>query len=648
MTFRELALRNVRGGWRRYAAFFLSSAASVAVFYLFSSFIFHPDVANGQVYGGAGVAMGLAICEGLIGLFSFFFVLYSTSAFYKTRKKEFGLLQLFGMTPGQIRRLAFLEQLVVAACAIVAGLAVGILFSKLFYMAIAELLQTESPVRFLLIGPAVALTASSFFALFTTVSLLTLFGIGRQPIIELLRASRKPKRPPFASAWLSLLAAASLGAGYFLAYTTGSRMLLPLMMPITGLVVLGTYFLFTQGSVAALRALTRRKAFYWKGSRLVVLSQLVFRMKDNARIMFTASILSAVVLTAIGTVFIFQQDLLNQLLRMNPFAFSIEEKGAEAADVVDRERLGELMAKHGIEPQVETRTVLLDTAASDLPRTGLPKGMSLISESDWNELAEAVAGMPRVSLASGETMFADPYEPASSAVETKEPPIAEVTFEWAGGTQPFRYLGTVHANATNHGKLLWILDDADFDTLAAKTPASEHTVIYGYDWAGWSAAGAFVEEAQQLLPQPQERNPGFQERITLYRDMRQFSSLTLFIGLFVGILFFLASGSLLYFKLFTELEEDRRHYKQLLRIGMAPAELQRILRIQIGAAFLVPFVVGAVHAAFAYKLLGNVLQGNVWGNGLAVIGAFFVLQWIYSAVTARLYVRDCRAAAIES
>ncbi|MCI3923070.1 ABC transporter permease [Paenibacillus sp. TRM 82003] len=641
MTFRALALRNVRGGWRRYAAFFLSSAAAVAIFYLFSSFIFHPDVVNGRIYGGAGVAAGLAICEGLIAIFSFFFVLYSTSAFYKTRQKEFGLLQLFGMTPGQIRRLALLEQLVVAIVAIVAGLAVGILFSKLFYMAIAELLHTDSPVRFLLVGEAVVMTSACFFLLFMIVSLFTLFRIGRQPIIDLLRASRKPKRPPFASVWLSLLSAAALGAGYYLAYTTTVRMLMPLMMPITGLVVLGTYFLFTQGSVAALGALTRRKSFYWSGARLVGLSQLVFRMKDNARIMFTASILTAVVLTAIGTVFILQREMLSQLLRSEPFAVSIEENGLESSEVVDRERLRALMAAHGIEPRTETRTVLLEaTAFVQAASSGAPR--EIVSESSWNALAAELSHLPRVELETGEAWFADPFEPGTAPGRVVTPPGVDVTFEWVGGTATYRSKGTLHANGTNHDKRLWIVDDADFEAMAVRTPPSAYTVIYGYSWPGWSSHTAFAEEASRLTPE--ERREGFEERITLYREMEQFSSLTLFIGLFVGCLFFLASGSLLYFKLFTELEEDRQHYKQLQRIGMTPAELRRLVHAQIGATFLIPFVVGAVHAVFAYKLLGNALQGSLWGSGLAVIGTFFVFQCVYYAVTARAYVRECRAA----
>ncbi|WP_309120927.1 ABC transporter permease [Paenibacillus sp.] len=628
MTFRALAIRNVRGGWRRYAAFLLSSTAAVMIAYLFASFVAHPDVRSGHIIGGAAVAQGLLACVYLIAVFSFFFVLYSSSSFYKTRQKEFGLLQLLGMTPWQIRRLAFAEQMIVAACAIVCGLGLGILFSKLFYMGIGELLRTEAPVRFLIVGSAAAWTAVGFAALFAAVAAASLFGIGRKPVIELLRASRKPKRPPLASAWLTALAVVALGGGYILAYTTNLRSVILLMTPITGLVVLGTYFLFTQGCIAALGRLMRSRGYYWKGVRLLALSQLSYRLKDTARMMFSVAVLFAVVFTAIGAVYVFHQDIQDKLLVNTPFALSIEEQGLDTRKVVDPEALKALFAKHGIEPEIETRTPLVDVTA-----TGEPEA-ALIGESSWNALA-AELKLPTADVEPGRTMFAYPFE-RKSGEETSGQSVA---FAVAGRTLTFVSDGTIYAAATNHGKRLWILDDADFEDALRLVPDAERTVLYAYDWSGWESDAAFVREALELVA-PEIPRSLVRERITGYQDIRQFTSLTFFIGLFVGILFFFAAGSLLYFKQFTELEEDRQTYRQLLRIGVSPKELRSVIRVQIGSVFGIPFVVGAVHALFAYKMLGNVMQTNVWASALSVVAAFAALQLLYYVVTERAYMRQ--------
>ena len=100
MTFRQLALSNVRGSALRYAAFFLSSVFSVLLFFLYAQFILHPDVANGYIYGGESTRVVLTFCLVLVAVFAFFFVLYSSGAFLRARNREFGLLTLMGTTRG--------------------------------------------------------------------------------------------------------------------------------------------------------------------------------------------------------------------------------------------------------------------------------------------------------------------------------------------------------------------------------------------------------------------------------------------------------------------------------------------------------------------------------------------------------------------
>jgi putative ABC transport system permease protein len=542
------------------------------------------------------------------------------------------------MTPWQIRKLAFLEQMVVASCSIAAGLGFGALFSKLFYMGIGELLRTEAPIRFLVVWPAALWTSAGFAALFFAVAAASLFAIGRKPVIELLRASRKPKKPPIASVWLSALAVVALGAGYVLAYVSNLRTVILLLMPVTGLVVLGTYFLFTQGSIAALGRMMRNRSFYWRGVRLLALSQLSFRLKDTARMMFSVSVLLAVVFTAIGTVYVFQQDTKEQWLASSPFAFSVEEKGFESRAIVDPEALEKLFAKHGIDPALETRTPLLE-ARANVDLYGNAAGdseASLVGESAWNALADG-QDLPRADIEPGRALLAYPFEEVVGPQD--ELGGKRVDFALGAGTVSFIADGTIYANGTNHGKLLWIVDDADFEAAAALATDAERVALYGYDWSGWESDDAFAREALELVA---AKDPRYhvRERILNYRNFQQFASLTFFIGLFVGALFFFAAGSLLYFKQFTELEEDRQTYRQLLRIGVSPKELRSLIRTQIGAVFGIPFVVGTLHAVFAYKMLGNMLQTSVWASAMSVVAVFALLQLLYYVATERSYLRQ--------
>jgi len=641
MTLLRFAIRNVRGSARRYAAYFLSSAAAVMIFYLFASFVFHPDVAGGSIYGAAAVGQGLVVCQVLIVMFAFFFVLYSSSAFYRTRKKEFGLLQLFGMTAGQLRKLAFVEQILISLGAIIAGVGLGILFSKLFFMTLTELLQSDVPVRFMIVMNAVWVTAAVFFLLYVVVALVTLLGVGRKSIIDLLRESRKPKRPPAASIWLAILGVLALGAGYFMAFTGNLMTLLITMIPIVGLVVFGTYLLFTQVSVFVLRRMERNRGFYWKHTRILFVSQLMYRMKDNARLMSVSAVLTAVVLTAVGTVYVFHNDLKKEIVSTTPFAVSFEEKGEGVRQVIDPEVLEELFRKHGVTPNAETSTVLLPTVPDKSVIVSRNSEFSFISESDWNEivLALQLGEKHLLQIEPGETVFGYPFNQVAGAEE--ESRGERVTFEIAGKTVSYVSKGTVFTGVTNHQKLLWVLDDAEFAELAELVPPAERTVLYGYNWAGWEDDVELIDDIFSQVPA--DFRPYAEERIYVYAQTQQVTALTLFIGLFVGLLFFFAAGSLLYFKQFTELEEDRLQVRQLTRMGLTPKELRQLTRVQIGAMFFIPFAVGSVHALFAFKMLNNIMSANLWGSAFAVIGGFFVLQLLYYAVTRRMYTRQLQA-----
>ncbi|MCY8604699.1 ABC transporter permease, partial [Bacillus sonorensis] len=60
---------------------------------------------------------------------------------------------------------------------------------------------------------------------------------------------------------------------------------------------------------------------------------------------------------------------------------------------------------------------------------------------------------------------------------------------------------------------------------------------------------------------------------------------------------------------------------------------------QMGFLFFIPFVVGSIHAAFAYKALSNMLKSNLFFSAAIVIGIYFIFQAVYYLVTRKVYER---------
>lgn len=115
--------------------------------------------------------------------------------------------------------------------------------------------------------------------------------------------------------------------------------------------------------------------------------------------------------------------------------------------------------------------------------------------------------------------------------------------------------------------------------------------------------------------------------------------LTMAIGLFVSLLFFIVQGSMLYLKLFTELADTRQQLLSLQRLGLTQREITKLLTHQVKFLFFVPAIVGAVHASFSYMMLSSMLEFNLFNSGLLVITIYFALQLAYYLITRFFYVR---------
>ncbi|ULL19382.1 ABC transporter permease [Paenibacillus sp. H1-7] len=641
MTFRQLALKNIQGNWHRYIAFFLSSTFSVMIFYIYASFIFHPDVVSGKIQGADKVWQGMVACEILIAIFSFFFVLYASFAFLKTRKKEIGLLTLFGMTRTQINKLVLYENTAIALLSIVAGCALGTLFSKLFFMALAQLMQVDNPIRFLIVPQALLYTAVGFMLLFLAITLITLVGMGRNQVIELLKASKKPKAMPVASGWLVALAVVCLGGGYYTAYTSSPSNIVLVMIPVILIVVLGTYFLFTQASVAILKRLQRMPHLYYRSTRLITISQLVFKMKDNARILFVVSVLSAVILSASGSVYMFYQGARAQLVDSYPQAIGFTSRGAVVPEAMKPEQVKGTLSQNGMQVTESISDVGVATAIElKLPNRTRKTDVLILPASSYNKTAKKEQGAAPLQIARDHAVFIYPYTGGNVQYFAK----GDVLSATASGA-PL----TLQMDGQLNGSFLSLdydlnqvvlMNDEQFGTILSKAREEDKAYYAGYELAHWEQSREAVQQLKAGLTQDQQKQ--VIARADAFQEIKQFSSLTMFIGVFISFLFFMASGSMLYFKLFTELQDDQAQYKALTRIGVSMKEIRTVTNAQIGLIFFIPVIVGSIHAGFAYKALSNLMNVSVWKYGAMIMVIYAVMQLFYFLLTRHAYMRQMK------
>ena len=192
MTFRKFAFNNVVRNKRLYAAYFLSSMFTVMVFFTFGIFAFHPSLAGNEM--NASVKTGMNISAGIIYVFSFFFILYSMSSFLNTRKREFGLLMIQGMSVRQLRRMVFLEYMLIGFFATIGGILLGLVFSKFILLIAENVLVMEAPLNFYFPIHALLITFGSFTLLFFFISLFVSYILRSRKLIDLIKGNKKVER----------------------------------------------------------------------------------------------------------------------------------------------------------------------------------------------------------------------------------------------------------------------------------------------------------------------------------------------------------------------------------------------------------------------------------------------------------------------
>lgn len=382
MNFRQFAINNVVRNKRIYLAHFLSSTFSVMIFFTYALLLFHPDLKDGLKGSSNTVTMlanqGFLIAEIIIFIFSFLFLLYSVGSFLKTRKKEFGIFQIIGMTRKQMNRLLFMENMCIGLAAIVAGVGLGMIFAKLILLICGSMLAVEESLRFYFPLKAIALSVGAFLLLFVVIALSSSLLMRKGSLIDLVKSEEKPKPEPKASRLLALLSVILIGGGYAgvfaFVWITYS---FPLLLGSVVLVIAGTYLLFTQLSVYAIRALKGNKRLFFRKTNLLFLSELTYRMKDNAVMFFMVSVISASAFTGIGTMLAIADPGLSSMT--NPYAFTYQNSWETSSAERQIRKIEETLIDNEVPYQKGSYIPLFDG-----------EGNYIIKLSEYNHLAKAL------------------------------------------------------------------------------------------------------------------------------------------------------------------------------------------------------------------------------------------------------------------
>ncbi len=635
MTFPQFVYRNLIRNIRMYTSYFLSSAFAVMIFFIYALFIFHPGIQQGVKASNAIQLMISA--EWVMYLFSCFFVYYSVSTFLTTRKREFGILLMHGMTRRQLTRLIFLENMLIGVGALIAGIGGGMITGKLFLMIGSEMIDIDL-LPFYFSWQAMALTIGSFLLLFLFISLFTAVFVRTNKLIDLFQTGRKPKDEPQESIVLSLFSAILLIVSYYLASTVTKESLINRALPVFGMMVVGTYFFYTQLSVFIVKRVQRNHTQFWKKTNLVTLSSLAYRLKDHARMFFVITIVFTVAFCAMGTV-VSLKVIHKQFERDYPAAIGYVAKDGQPVHQQNLQQIKEELKEKKIgysTYQFPIKYVAVLSATETHPLDKVP----VVSFSDYRSVSKK-AGFDFV----------------------EKPPtgwkaLGMLTSQFDYYAKPVTYtlkqdrLKLFRHGFTDHVVISWrlvqreglVVNDKVFERLIpVKTERFTGFFIKEFERTS-GVGGKLVKEGQMLSSD----NKPYAMAVsgTLLDRQTSFYDMMLFVALWVGVLFFIAAGSLLTFRLYADLDYDHRLYATLKKVGLTDRELNILVTRQLVLYFFVPVVVAVVHSTFAFMALQSYVDLSLANELIIVLSGFLLAQLIFFFLIRHRYLRNLKKALV--
>ena len=304
----KLAKDGMSKNRKLYLPYILTCICMVMMFYIVCYLAVGADFQ--KVYGGETVQMVIGLGVSVIAIFSLIFLYYTNSFLIRRRQKEFGLYNILGMGKRSLIKLLVCENLIMSSVSIVAGLVLGILFSKLAEMAAMKMLGGDIGFDIHVEVAPVIYTVVLFVLIFLLIMMRMLYAILRLRPVELLRSESIGERPPKTNWVLALIGLAVMAVAYYLAVSIEDPMTAMMTFLIAVImVIVATYLLFIAGSVALCRVLQKNKKYYYKTNHFVSLSSMVYRMKRNGAGLASICILSTMMLVTISsTVCLYAQN----------------------------------------------------------------------------------------------------------------------------------------------------------------------------------------------------------------------------------------------------------------------------------------------------------------------------------------------------
>ena len=650
MFYPKMAWVNIKKNGKIYFPYILTCIGTILMFYNICAISENKGTA--QLAGAVLVQVILRLGIMIIGIFAVIFLFYTNSFLMKRRQKELGLYNILGMGKRHIAKMMFCETVMIAFVSLIVGIGLGIALNKLLFLVLLKLMgESNIPFGFEINWEGLKWTLILFGIIFILILISNLWKIHLSHPIELLHGDQTGEREPKTKLVMTIIGILSMIAGYYLALKVSSPMdAIGIFFIAVILVIVGTYALFTAGSIAFLKLLRKNKHYYYKTNHFVSVSSMIYRMKQNAVGLANICILSTMVLVVLSsTVSLYGglEDALNtQFIRQVQTEVDMEDLGQKEAIQKDiqeaaektEDKISDLLSYYYFEEYMleedghfqYQRLMTMDTTYY----------IVLIPESQY----EQISGITMDLNADEVYYYTENAKKFDSAIQIMNMPLK------VKGV--LEEISNADSSIIAYDSYFIVASDSTVEQIRQEiiqAAQKEKGQIRDLDYTYYIGANVMKENVEMVVDSWNSSFSGNSYELGIFQDiystgpeLKAMYGGFFFLGLFLGALFLMATVLIIYYKQISEGYEDQKRFEIMQKVGMSRREIKKAIGSQVLIVFFLPLVTACIHIIGAFKMISKLEMALGLSNIQIFVWCTILVAAIFAVIYALVYIWTAR------
>lgn len=667
MTFKDVVYKNFRHNIKKYLSLFLCNSFTIMVLFMMLDLKHNEEFMQYIKNDNTMTAMVLLAIL-VVSLFAVFFIIYAQTYFIKSRSKEFGLFITVGMSKWELNKLVLIENILIAILSLIMGLISGSIFTRLFFLITVKVSKFDRISHHFNIKSYVN-TSILFLLIFTVVLLILIIFMNRLELTEIIKEGRKGDKVIKYNPLTLLLGIIFVITGILIVfYTIGDsdQNIIPYLPLSIVCSLIGSYFIIGQVGSGVLHLLKKNKKIYY--NHLLFNNEMHHKFNRNKGIIFSCSILIGVTIFGLSFFYAVGRIYVQSVDEMYPYNISYSE--VLGINNVSTEKINNIIneSKTPIVDNMKLPFLLYNTESLITEERDLSGGhnnVALVSQKELNKcvfnnvvkIFDRDFSLKNIQLKKGEVIIANlsyNRELQDCSVDTT------VSLESSKNTLKFKIKDIIADNVYYlkfpMSNYIIILNDEDYNEIKDTIDKKYIGEFNMLGFKEWRKTGDTVDKIKAELQNENSKltevlkeeyfkyNEDFSlfSNIEIYKNRVEGGNFSNFLAVFISFIFFIASSVIIYFKLYTEMEEEKAKYNKLYRIGMREAEFKNIIYNQLKVIFFSPLILGGI-VAYAYLFTSFKIMDmpiKLYANCSYIFILYLSFQIIYYFMVSRKYVNN--------